>query len=106
LRLRVFLQRHAVLQADGNRDGEVVHQAAEGGALLVHVDEDLADPAVLVLAGAQVDLVAADDGFLGVALAALRQPVAFVRTLHDSLDDPLGDDLGAFGRRRLDNPVF
>jgi hypothetical protein len=39
----------------------------------VHVDEDLAEAAVLVLAGAQVDLVAADVGLLGVALAAVGQ---------------------------------
>src|SRR3546814_2555537 len=60
--LDVLFKRHAVLQADRDGDGEVVHQAAEGGAFLVHVDEDLADRAVLVFAGAQVDLVAADDG--------------------------------------------
>ena len=44
---------------------------AEGGAFLVHVDEDLAEPAVLVLAGPQIDLVAADNGLLGIALAAV-----------------------------------
>jgi hypothetical protein len=49
-----FLERHAVLQAERDGDGEVVHQAAEGGAFLVHVDEDLAERAVLVFAGAQV----------------------------------------------------
>src|SRR3546814_1231852 len=54
-----FLERDAVLQADRDGDGEVVHQAAEGGAFLVHVDEDLAELAVLVFAGAQIDLVAA-----------------------------------------------
>jgi hypothetical protein len=52
----------------------------------VHVDEDLADPAVLVLAGAQVDLVAADDRLLGIALAALRQALAAGADL--ALDDP------------------
>src|SRR3546814_2570238 len=48
--LDVLFKRHAVLQADRDGDGEVVHQAAEGGAFLVHVDEDLADRAVLVFA--------------------------------------------------------
>src|SRR3546814_6467435 len=102
--LDVLFKRHAVLQADRDGDGEVVHQAAEGGAFLVHVDEDLADRAVLVFAGAQVDLVAADDGLLGVALAALRQALAALAALDDALDDALGDDLGALrlaGRRAL-----
>ena len=65
-----LFQRHAVLQADRDGDGEAVHHAAEGRAFLVHVDEDLAEAAVLVFAGAQVDVVAADDGLLGVACAA------------------------------------
>jgi hypothetical protein len=41
--LDIFLQRHAVLQAERDGDGEVVHHRAEGGAFLVHVDEDLAE---------------------------------------------------------------
>jgi hypothetical protein len=47
----------------------------------VHVDEDLAQLAVLVFAGAQIDLVAADDGLLGVALAPLGQLFAVRRTI-------------------------
>ena len=35
-----FFQRHAVLKADGGCDREIVHQAPESGAFLVHVDED------------------------------------------------------------------
>ena len=63
---------------------------------LVHVDEDLADAAVLVFAGAQVDLVAADDGLLGVALAPLGQAAALADgALDDPLDDPFGDHAGA-----------
>jgi len=61
--LHELFERHAELQAQRNRDREVVHQRAEGGALLVHVDEDFAEPAVLVFAGAQVDLVAATTAF-------------------------------------------
>jgi hypothetical protein len=58
----------------------------------VHVDEDLAEAAVVIFAGAQVDLVAADDGLLGVALAAVRQLLAVaVEPLDDPLDDLLGD---------------
>src|SRR3546814_17918812 len=71
---------------------------AEGGAFLVHVDEDLADRAVFVFAGAQVDLVAADDGLLGVALAPLRQAPAPLGPLDDALVDAPGDDLREIGR--------
>ena len=91
--LDIFLQRHAILQAERDGDGEIVHQRAEGGAFLVHVDEDLAEPAVLIFAGAQIDLVAADDRLLGIALAAVRQLLALARHL-DPLDDALDDLLG------------
>ena len=74
-----LLERHAVLQAERDGDGEAVRHAAEGGAFLVHVDEDLAERAVLVLAGAQVDLVVADAGLLRVAGAAVGQPAALAR---------------------------
>jgi hypothetical protein len=70
-RVDELLERHAVLQAEADGDGEAVHQAAEGGALLVHADEDLAERAILVLAGVDVDLVAADRRLLGVAGAAV-----------------------------------
>jgi len=36
----------------------------------MHVDEDLAAPAVRILAGPEIDLVAADAGLLGVALSS------------------------------------
>src|SRR3546814_18949381 len=78
---------------------------AEGGAFLVHVDEDLADRAVFVFAGAQVDLVAADDGLLGVALAPLRQAPAPLGPLDDALDDALGDDLRALRLARRGDPL-
>ena len=108
----VFLQRHAVLQAERDRDGEVVHHRPEGRALLVHVDEDLAEAAVLVFAGAQVNLVPADDRLLGVALAAARQLLALAHLL-DALDDALDDLLrdlrhprgGRHGNQRLDRVV-
>src|SRR3546814_19281139 len=77
----------SVLQADRDGDGEVVHQAAEGGAFLVHVQEDLAEFAVLVLAGAQIDLVAADGGLLRIALAAMGQALALGATLDNALAD-------------------
>ena len=68
---------------------------------LVHVEEDLADRAVLVLAGAQVDLVAAHHRLLGVAGAPVGQAVPLAEVLGD---DPLGHLLGHrlhVGGRRL-----
>ena len=67
-----LFQRHAILQADRDRDGEVVHQRPEGGTFLVHVDEDLAKLAIIELPGVQVDLVAAYGRLLDVPLAAIR----------------------------------
>jgi hypothetical protein len=57
----------------------------------VHVDEDLAQANRLVFAGAQIDLVAADDRLLGIALAAFGQ--FFAVAADDFLDDHLLDDL-------------
>ena len=75
-------------------------------AFLVHVDEDLAEPAVLVFAGAQVHLVAADDGLLGVALAAVGQLLALAQhgdALDDLLDHALGGNRGARRVRLVDD---
>ena len=83
-----LVQRHAVLQAERDGDGEAVGHAAEGGPFLVHVEEDLAERAVLVLAGAQVDLVVADAGLLRVAGAAIGQPAASADV---AVDDLLGN---------------
>ncbi len=69
----------------------------------MHVDKELGEPAVLVLAGAQIDLVAADRGLLRVALAPVREPPALA-ALHDPLDDPLDhpfDDALGDQRRAL-----
>src|SRR5262249_6952050 len=66
-RLDKLLERYAVLQPDRDSDREIVHQRAESRAFLVHVDKDFGEPAVLVFAGAQIDLVAADHRFLRVA---------------------------------------
>ena len=73
----------------------------------MHVDEDLAELAVLVLAGPQIDLVAADDRLLGVALAALRQALAAARhfALDDPFDDALGDDRRPRGGWQLEQVV-
>ncbi len=69
----ILFQRHAVLQADRDRDGEVIHQRAEGGAFLVHVDEDLAELAIVELPRVQVDLVSPHGRLLDVTPAPIRQ---------------------------------
>ena len=99
--LDVALEGNAVLQTHRHADRERVHERAEGGALLVHVDEDLAEVAVLVFAGPEVDLVAADDGLLGVALAPLRQAFAQGPLAGHLLDDDLLHDLLGDDRRVL-----
>jgi hypothetical protein len=48
-----------------------VEEGAEGRAFLVHVQEDLAQAAIVVVTGAQEDGVAADLGLLGVAGSAV-----------------------------------
>ena len=93
--VNIFLERHAVLQADRDRDREIVHERAEGGALLVHVDEDLPETAVAIFAGAEIDLAAADAGFLCVAFAPIRQAFASLRAFDEPFNDPLADDCGA-----------
>ena len=45
-----LFQRNAILQTDGHRDRKVVHERAEGGAFLMHVDKDLAQTTVCILA--------------------------------------------------------
>jgi len=83
-----LIEGHAILQPQGDGDGEAVHQRAEGGAFLVHVDEDLAQGAVLVIARSQIDLLVTDPRLLGVARAAGRHEAA----LGDIADnDPLDD---------------
>ena len=74
-RLDERLQRHAVLQPQADRDREIVHQPAERRAFLVQRDEHLAQRAVVVFAGAQVQPMAADRCLLGVA----RAPRAAIR---------------------------
>ena len=66
----------------------------------MHVDEDFADVAVFIFTGAQIHLVAANDGFLGIALAPRRQGGA----LRDhAFNDPLSDDLCLLGLGCLNN---
>ncbi len=71
-----LLQRHAVLQTLRDGDGETVHQRTHRRALFVEVDEDLAEGAVVIFAGAQVELVTGDPGFLGHATTASRKLAA------------------------------
>ena len=89
--LDIFVQGDAVLQADRDRDGEVVHHGAEARTFLVHVDENLAQAAIAVFAGAQVNLMPAHDGLLRIALAPFGQ--LFAVGADDFLDDDLFNDL-------------
>ena len=72
-----------MLQAQRNGDGEAVHQAPEGCAFLVHVHKDFAEGAVLIVSGAQVEFMPADDGFLRVAFAAVWQAATFGKVAVD-----------------------
>ena len=105
-RVHVLLERYAVLEAQRNRDGEIVHQRAEGSAFLVHVDEDLAEPAIAVFARVQVDLVAPDGRFLNITLAAGGQFLTLARPLDDALDDAFGGNFGAHIRRLVGAKLF
>src|SRR6476659_11391226 len=97
-----LLERHAILQADRHGDGEVVHKRAESGALFVHVEENLAEPPVLILAGVEVNLMPADHGLLDITSAPVWQlftyrPLALDLALDDPLDDALCHHGGALG---------
>ena len=84
--LHKLLKRYAILEPkrDGNR--EAVHQGAEGSSFAVHVDEDLSERAILVLAGADIHLVTANPGLLGVALSAARHLASFADVaIHQAL---------------------
>src|SRR5712692_5234576 len=70
------LERHAILQADGNRQREAVHEPGERGALLGHLDKDLARRAVLVHAHGDVALVAPDGELVRDRVALARQLAA------------------------------
>ena len=81
-----------MLQANRNGDGEIVHQRAEGRTFLVHVDEDLADFAVLIFTGVEIDLMASDSCLLDITLTAIRQLAAYPVAFDDPLDNALADD--------------
>jgi len=95
----IFVERHAVLQAERDPRSRIVEERAQRRAFLVHVDEDLAEPAVVVFAGAQVNLVAADDRLLGVAFAPVGHALALAHD-HDALDHLLHHLFGERGRAR------
>src|SRR5207248_10158248 len=71
------LERYPVLEPDRDRGRERVHHAAQGRAVLADVgEEDLAQRAVLVLAGRDVALVPRDRELVRERLALARQAVA------------------------------
>ena len=69
----------------------------------MHVDKYLAQSSVFVLAGAQIDLVAADNGLLGISLAPGWEAVALGNAFNDSLDDFLRDNRRRSGVRRCEH---
>ena len=87
----VHLERHAVLQAQRDRDHERVHQAGEGRALLRDVDEDVAGRAVVEDADVDVALVLADAELAADLGAVVRQAAALRR----------GERAGRRAERRL-----
>ena len=75
-------QRHAVLQAEADRDREGVHDPGEGRALLRDLDEHLTRPAVVVLADGDVALAVGDPERERARPAPAGQPLTD-RLLHD-----------------------
>ena len=74
----------------------------------MHVDEDFADPAVVIFAGAQIDFVAADHRFLRITLAPVRHALALADhgdALDHLLDHAFGEVRRARGCRLLDERV-
>src|SRR5579885_2241377 len=95
----IFLERYAILQAERDGDRKIVEKRAQRGAFLVHVDEDFAEPPVVIFAGAEIDLMPADDRLLRVALAAIGQALALAQDGH-AFDDLLHHLLRKAARAR------
>ena len=55
-----FFERDAILQADGNRDGKIIHQASKGRAFFMHIDENFAQTSIGKFARMQIDFVASN----------------------------------------------
>jgi hypothetical protein len=68
---------------------------AEGGAFLVHVDEDLAERPSSYSPVRRIDLVAADNRLLGVALAAIGSFSRSRREISITRSTMLFDDFSA-----------
>ena len=71
-----FIERHAILQTDRDRDGEIIHHRAEARTLFVHINEDFAQLAILIFTSAQIDLMPANNRLLRIAPAPLRHFLA------------------------------
>ena len=68
-----LIERHPILEPFRNRDGKAGQDSPQRGALFGQVDEDLAESPVLVFAGPQEHLVAANASLLGEASSPGRQ---------------------------------
>ena len=100
-RLGELLERDSVLEAEGDGDGEAVHERPEGGAFAVHIDEDFAEVPSSNSPRSEVDLVSADAGLLGVASSSAGHDssladVAVDEFCGDALDLGVGREVGGF----------
>jgi len=66
------LERHVILQRQGNSDSERVHEPRDRRASLSHSDKDFARLAVLVQPDHQIALVAAHRKVVDDSLAFIR----------------------------------
>jgi hypothetical protein len=71
-----LFEGHPVLQGLGGEHGEAVQEVAVGCPFLVHVDENLPQRSIRVLARAEEYLVTPHGGFLEEAFPADEQPFA------------------------------
>ena len=95
--VHIGLEGDAVLEGDGDGQGEAVHHAGEGRAFLGHGDENLARLPVRVEPDGDVALVAGDGELVGDGLAGGRQLAPI-----EGPGDPRGRSPGAEGGFHLD----
>jgi hypothetical protein len=87
-------ERDAVLEGDRRDLGDGVHEAGDGGAFFVDLDEELAGPAVRIEADGQIAVLVADAELVRDRLTLVRERLAERAGTFDSgepaLDFPQG----------------